>query len=333
MNRKLFLLNGLAIQAVVANHASGWGITAMFWWAHRYLPVESPNFDQLGSDECNRKYKELYGTLFNSATLAFYWKKFELEPGKPRFQAEERDSAAYWSASKDPKNETHWRRPAAEPVIAFCESKGIRMHGHPIIWGNRRWHHPEWLFEKFCPADEKAKIQKLGKEGLAKLTPAQIAEQIPVYRSTEGAAESLRAAVAAVNDGTVVTIYPEGTITRDPAAWPMSGRTGAVRVALASGKPLIPVMQWGPQAVLWPYTKRPRLFPRKTIQVRVGKAMDLSAYEGKPLTEELLHAATDELMDTLTAMMSEVRGELPSTPRIDVHSLSKPKTNYKRLDS
>ena len=49
MNRKLFLLNGLAIQAVVANHASGWGITAMFWWAHRYLPVESPNFDQLGS--------------------------------------------------------------------------------------------------------------------------------------------------------------------------------------------------------------------------------------------------------------------------------------------
>lgn len=159
------------------------------------------------------------------------------------------------------------------------------------------------------------------------------ADQIPVYRSTEGAAESLRAAVAAVNDGTVVTIYPEGTITRDPAAWPMSGRTGAVRVALASGKPLIPVMQWGPQAVLWPYTKRPRLFPRKTIQVRVGKAMDLSAYEGKPLTEELLHAATDELMDTLTAMMSEVRGELPSTPRIDVHSLSKPKTNYKRLDS
>ncbi len=159
------------------------------------------------------------------------------------------------------------------------------------------------------------------------------AEQIPVYRSTEGAAESLRAAVAAVNDDKVITIYPEGTITRDPGAWPMSGRTGAVRVALASGKPLIPVMQWGPQAILWPYTKWPKLLPRKTFQVRVGKPMDLSAYEGKPLTEELLHAATDELMDILTAMMSEVRGELPSTPRIDVHTLGKPKTNYKRLDS
>lgn len=155
------------------------------------------------------------------------------------------------------------------------------------------------------------------------------AEQIPVYRSTEGAAESLRAAVAAVNDGKVITIYPEGTITRDPAAWPMSGRTGAVRVALASGKPLIPVMQWGPQAVLWPYSKRLRLLPRKTIHVRVGKPMDLRAYEGKPLTEELLHSATDELMDTLTAMMAEVRGEAPSTPRIDVHTLSKPRSNYK----
>lgn len=164
------------------------------------------------------------------------------------------------------------------------------------------------------------------------------AEQIPVYRSTEGAAESLRAAIAAVNDGKVVTIYPEGTITRDSAAWPMTGRTGAVRVALASGKPLVPVMQWGPQAILWPYTKLPKIFPRKTFQVRVGKPMDLSAYEGKPLTEELLHAATDELMDTLTAMMAEVRGELPSTPRIDVRTLGKPRTNYqgqndKRLDS
>lgn len=159
------------------------------------------------------------------------------------------------------------------------------------------------------------------------------AEQIPVYRSTESAADSLRYAVAAVNEDKVITIYPEGTLTRDPAAWPMSGRTGAVRVALASGKPLIPVMQWGPQAVLWPYSKRPKLFPRKTIHVRVGQPMDLSAYEGKPLTEELLHAATDELMDILTAMMSELRGELPATPRIDVHTLSKPKTNYKRLDS
>jgi 1-acyl-sn-glycerol-3-phosphate acyltransferase len=156
------------------------------------------------------------------------------------------------------------------------------------------------------------------------------AEQIPVYRSTRGAAESLRAAIAAVEAGSVVTIYPEGTITRDPAAWPMTGRTGAVRVALATGRPLVPVMQWGPQDVLWPYSKRLRLFPRRTIHVRVGDPVDLSDLAGRELTEELLDTATNRLMDALTAMMAEVRGELPSTPRIDVHSLSRPKTNYER---
>ncbi|MCL8250099.1 1-acyl-sn-glycerol-3-phosphate acyltransferase [Aeromicrobium fastidiosum] len=155
------------------------------------------------------------------------------------------------------------------------------------------------------------------------------AEQIPVYRSTRGAAESLRAAIAAVEAGSAVTIYPEGTITRDPAAWPMSGRTGAVRVALATGRPLVPLMQWGPQDVLWPYSKKLRLFPRKTIHVRVGDPVDLSDLEGRELTEELLDTATNRLIDTLTAMMAEVRGELPSSPRIDVHSLSRPKSTYK----
>lgn len=154
------------------------------------------------------------------------------------------------------------------------------------------------------------------------------AEQIPVYRSSEGAAESLRAAVAAVEEGKVITIYPEGTITRDPAAWPMSGRTGAVRVALATGRPLVPLMQWGPQEILWPYAKKVRLFPRRTITIRVGPPVDLSDFAGVEITEKVLHDATDRLMDVLTAMMAEVRGELPSTPRIDVHTLGKPRTNY-----
>jgi 1-acyl-sn-glycerol-3-phosphate acyltransferase len=158
------------------------------------------------------------------------------------------------------------------------------------------------------------------------------AEQIPVFRSTEGAAESLRAAIAAVEAGGVVAIYPEGTITRDAAAWPMTGRTGAVRVALATGLPLVPIMQWGPQEILWPYTRKVRLFPRKTMHVRVGEPLDLSDFEGRELTEEILLQATNRLMDVLTAMMAEVRGELPTTPRIDVHTLARPRSNYKRAD-
>jgi peptidoglycan/LPS O-acetylase OafA/YrhL len=49
MVRRLLMLNGIAIVCVVLFHASGWGFTAMFSWAHRYLPVTSPNYDQVGS--------------------------------------------------------------------------------------------------------------------------------------------------------------------------------------------------------------------------------------------------------------------------------------------
>jgi len=49
MYRRLSTLYGLAILAVVISHTTGWGITAMFWWAHRYRPVTSPNFDQFGT--------------------------------------------------------------------------------------------------------------------------------------------------------------------------------------------------------------------------------------------------------------------------------------------
>jgi len=47
--KRLIALNGLAILAVVLNHAGGWGQVAMFWWTHRYRPVSVPNFDAIGS--------------------------------------------------------------------------------------------------------------------------------------------------------------------------------------------------------------------------------------------------------------------------------------------
>jgi len=49
MVRRLLLLNGFAIIAVVIFHATGWGFVAMFSWTHRYMAVTSPNYDQLGS--------------------------------------------------------------------------------------------------------------------------------------------------------------------------------------------------------------------------------------------------------------------------------------------
>ena len=105
------------------------------------------NFNQLGTTERNEMYKALYGTLFNSATIGFYWKKFEMEPGKPRFKTEQRDTEEFWNNVENPKSQPHWRRPATDQVVEFCKSKGIRMHGHTIIWGDRNDGRPTWLFD------------------------------------------------------------------------------------------------------------------------------------------------------------------------------------------
>ncbi len=116
------------------------------------------NFDQLGKDELNKKYKELYGTLFNSATIAFYWKTFEPTPGKPRYKAEKIDEASYWNKHSEPWKEFHWRRPSPEKIIEFCEGKGIQMHGHPLIWGNTKWNHPDWISKDPDKVDEMERL-------------------------------------------------------------------------------------------------------------------------------------------------------------------------------
>ena len=139
------------------------------------------NFNQLGTSERNQKYKDLFGTLFNSATIAFYWKKFEMQPNRPRFKEEYWDTEVYWNGVEKPKEEPHWRRPSSDQVVEFCESKGIRLHGHTMLWGNRKWQHPEWLFETFCPQEEKEKLNKLTKDELYKLSPSQIEELAPVF--------------------------------------------------------------------------------------------------------------------------------------------------------
>ncbi|NUU24194.1 MAG: 1-acyl-sn-glycerol-3-phosphate acyltransferase [Streptomycetaceae bacterium] len=140
------------------------------------------------------------------------------------------------------------------------------------------------------------------------------AGQIPVYRDSADAALAFRAAVEAVNRGDCVAVYPEGTITRDKALWPMQGKTGAARIALTTGAPVIPVAQWGAQELLAPYAKRPKLFPRKTMKVIAGPPVDLDEFRGRELTSEVLRGATDRIMDAVTELLSKLREE-PVPPR------------------
>ena len=109
------------------------------------------------------------------------------------------------------------------------------------------------------------------------------AGQIPVYRETVDAANSVRDAIGAVERGECVVIYPEGTITRDDQLWPMTGK----------------------------------ILPRKTMHVRAGTPVDLDDLRGKPLDAALLQEATSRIIDAITALLEEIRGEHAPPERYD----------------
>jgi 1-acyl-sn-glycerol-3-phosphate acyltransferase len=142
-------------------------------------------------------------------------------------------------------------------------------------------------------------------------------KQIPVERSTAGANRSLQLAQEVVAEGGAIVIYPEGTLTRDPGLWPMKGHTGAARLALEGGIPVVPMAHWGAHEVFPRYAKRFHLFPRKTSRILIGDPVDLSRFEGRPLDKATLMEATEVIMAAVTGLLAELRGEQPPAQRWD----------------
>src|SRR5215204_392970 len=142
--------------------------------------------------------------------------------------------------------------------------------------------------------------------------------QIPVQRQSPAAADALAAAVSAVEDGRAVIVYPEGTITRDPGLWPMAGKTGAARICLQTGCPVIPIGQWGAQEIM-PGTRigLPRLLPRKTLRFKAGDPVELDDLRSHELTSPILIEATNRIMDAITALVADLRGRVPPSKRFD----------------
>lgn len=133
--------------------------------------------------------------------------------------------------------------------------------------------------------------------------------QIPVARSGAGAGESLTAARSVLDANGVIIIYPEGTLTRDPDLWPMRGHTGAARLALQTGAPVIPMGHWGAQELFPRYAKGIKLFPRKHVTVVIGDPVDLDDLRGVPLTRTVLSEATDRIMRAIAGDVAALRGE------------------------
>ena len=173
-----------------------------------------------------------------------------------------------------------------------------------VVWKLRRT--PRFL--------AKASLFKL--PGLAWLL--RFTGQIPVEREAGARlGEPLKAASLLAERGQGVVVYPEGTLTKDPDLWPMVGKSGAIRMALEQGIPLYPAAHWGTQNLMGRYAKKIRVFPRTAIDAVIGQPLDLSRFEGKPMSREMLGEATEMLMAAITALVSQLRGEKPPAKRFD----------------
>jgi 1-acyl-sn-glycerol-3-phosphate acyltransferase len=129
---------------------------------------------------------------------------------------------------------------------------------------------------------------------------------IPVDR--EGSAgDSMSAAIAELQRGEVIGMFPEATIS--PSFIPRPGKTGTVRLAQKTGAPLIPVALWGTQRILTKW--RPRNFRRGIpILVNVGAPIALSS-------DEDAEDATKRLMERVGELLVEAQARYPAEPKGD----------------
>jgi 1-acyl-sn-glycerol-3-phosphate acyltransferase len=212
--------------------------------------------------------------------------------------------------------------------------ENIPISGRAIVASNHISYADVLFLTKFLYQNGRAP-RYLGKESLFRIPIIgrilRSSGQIPVQRESVAAHRALDHAVAALESGHLVGIYPEGTLTRDVNHWPMVGKTGIARLGVMTQTPVIPIAVWGPQQVLPPYSKRPHLWPRTLVSYHVGHAIDLSPWYGFENDAEKMAQATALIMQTLTAMLEKLRGESAPLLPFDPHLSDLPKTgNFKK---
>lgn len=118
--------------------------------------------------------------------------------------------------------------------------------------------------------------------------------------SAAAAAPALETARRLLVGGGVWAVFPEGT--RSPDGRLHRGHTGAMRVALPLGVPVIPVGVIGTTA---PQPRWLRLRGRQRLTVRYGEPLDLSPWAGRGDDPEAWREATDALMRAIAALSGQ----------------------------
>ena len=124
-------------------------------------------------------------------------------------------------------------------------------------------------------------------------------KHIPVDR--EAGAGSYNAAVEALRRGELVGVFPEATISQSFEL--KEFKNGAVRMALESGTPIIPLVIWGSQRV---WTKgRPKALKRNHVPIRIVVGEPYLPSETDPTL------ATKDLKARMQVLLDQARGTYP----------------------
>jgi carboxylesterase len=156
-----------------------------------------------------------------------------------------------------------------------------------------------------------------------------------VFIRRGGDDEGLRAVVAELQSGKVVAIYPEGTIPGeeniprhavDPRTGLLRGHTGAVRLSLSAGVPIVPVGVSGTGRALppevYPRLELLRLPSNAPITIRFGRPIQPTLPADGQVTGTLLRELTDQLMMEISALVDHHQNYVPievPIPRLPKH--------------
>ncbi len=125
----------------------------------------------------------------------------------------------------------------------------------------------------------------------AKLFPAL--GMIPIdRRGGDHATAALDAARHVLNLGGLFGIYPEGTRSRSGKLH--KGHTGAARLAIETGSPIIPVGLIGTVDIQPPDSAKPNFF--RTVNINVGKPIDVARYKNRIGDRAVYREVIDEVM-------------------------------------
>jgi 1-acyl-sn-glycerol-3-phosphate acyltransferase len=147
---------------------------------------------------------------------------------------------------------------------------------------------------------------------------------IAVHRKSTNPAAALEHAAEALRAGDAIALYPEGRITRNATSWPERAKTGAVRLALLTGAPIVPVASVGIENVVGRKKHRmvvqllTNMVRRPKVRIQVGDPINVRKLIGigptiEPTADEVRLAA-DEVSRQLIQMLEAMRGEQAPNP-------------------